>query len=500
MSTTTNVSADQPDSLVTIIELNDIGPRFGMATIGTLSDEIFLEVFAWCLDDADEMDAWHPLVHVCQRWRQLVFASARRLSLRLRCIPRRSVKKMLRIWPALPISIWDFQVHNIEDLDNIIAALEHRDRVCEIILGDISSSKLKALVSAMLKPFPRLEYLAIEPLADESVSVIPDLFLGGSAPLLQSLSLDSISFPALPKLLLSARNLVNLFLYAIPKSGVISPEVMATCLSTMSTLQRLQLEFRSTQSHPDQEGRHLPLPRYILPALTQLRFRGSCEYLEDLLVRIDAPVIHSLHITFISRPFVFHISQLRQLIDRSEKFKSLTHSTINLRDCCVSVRLYSPAGTPTYDRARLSFEVLCSELYPQLRSLAQVGRFALLPLSNMESLEISSEYHIKLPHRDATVDNPWPKVLSPFSAAKNLYLSKNVVTPVASALREVIEERMTKVLPALQNLSIGGSSHSKSVQNDIEHFLAARRLSEDPVRTYSRANTDDGGIFSAFHH
>jgi len=478
----------------------DIGPLPHKGTVGTLSDEVLLEIFTWfrCLDDLYEMDAWHALVHVCQRWRHLVFASPRRLNLRLGYTPGRSVRKMLRIWPALPVSIWDYRVYDMEDVDNIVAALEHRDRVCEVTLGDLSSSKLEALASAMLKPFPALEYLVIEPLADESVPLIPDSFLGGSAPLLKYLSLDGIPFPALPKLLLSARDLVHLSLTGIPRSGFISPEVIATCLSTMSRLKRLELEFRSPQSRPDQESGRLPLPRYVLPALARLVFRGTCEYLEDLLTRIDVPRIHSLHIAFTNRPFLFHISQLQRLIEHTEKFQSLSHASIDFRFHYVSVRLHS--RTRTSDSARLSFEVLCNDLYPQLRGLAQVGRSHFLPLSNIGSLEISSECHIKQPHHEnSKEDNPWPKVLRPFSAVKNLYLSKNVVTPVAFALKEVAEERMTKVLPVIQNLSIGGSSHPRPVEKAIEQFITERGLSNDPVKTYSQVNADDRGIFSAFH-
>lgn len=46
---------------------------------------------------------WHVLVHVCQRWRKIVFASPRHLNLQIPCRYGTPVRKDLRIWPALPI-------------------------------------------------------------------------------------------------------------------------------------------------------------------------------------------------------------------------------------------------------------------------------------------------------------------------------------------------------------------------------------------------------------
>ena len=49
-----------------------------------------------------DVHVWHMLVHVCRRWRTVVFAPQRRLGLKRRFSDRRSVKEMLDIWPELP--------------------------------------------------------------------------------------------------------------------------------------------------------------------------------------------------------------------------------------------------------------------------------------------------------------------------------------------------------------------------------------------------------------
>ncbi|KAI0281522.1 hypothetical protein BC826DRAFT_1069289, partial [Russula brevipes] len=67
--------------------------------------------------------------------------------------------------------------------------------------------------------------------------VLPDSFLGGSAPRLRTLKLRDIAFPALPNLrvLLSASDLVTLSISRLPHPGYTlpTPETMVACLSTL---------------------------------------------------------------------------------------------------------------------------------------------------------------------------------------------------------------------------------------------------------------------------
>jgi hypothetical protein len=99
-----------------------------------------------------------------------------------------------------------------------------------------------------------------------------DGFLAGTAPRLQFLELRFIAFPALPKLLLSATDLVHIDLRRIPHSGYFSPEAIATGLAVLANLKYLNIEFES-RSRPYKESRHPPPPtRTILPALTSFQF------------------------------------------------------------------------------------------------------------------------------------------------------------------------------------------------------------------------------------
>jgi hypothetical protein len=92
---------------------------------------------------------------------------------------------------------------------------------------------------------------------------------------------------------------------------------MATCLSMLTSLEELQLEFESPQSCPDQESRRPPPPtRSVLPALTNFWFKGVNEYLEDLVARIDAPRLYRLSTTFFN-DIDFDTPELNQFISRT---------------------------------------------------------------------------------------------------------------------------------------------------------------------------------------
>src|SRR6266403_4882908 len=185
--------------------------------------------------------------------------------------------------------------------DDIIVALGQSNRICEVELWGLEDRQLDKVLPAMQVPFPQLTELELFS-NGETPPVVPDSFLGGSAPHLRIFQLDGIPFPGLPKLLLSATQLVELFLYNIPHSGYISPDAMAALLSALSSLKTLFLQFRSPQSRPDWGSRRPPpLKRSVIPALKYLTFKGVIEYSEDLVTFIDAPQLDDLFITYFNQ-------------------------------------------------------------------------------------------------------------------------------------------------------------------------------------------------------
>jgi hypothetical protein len=164
-------------------------------------------------------EAWQSLVHVCRRWRCIVFGSPRRLHLQLVCTLGTRARETLDVWPALPLIV--SSTISSTSVDNIVDALGHRDRVCEIHFRRESGGLQywDKVLAAMQVPFPALTGLLLRREDGQIISNIPDTFLGGSAPRLRRLHMDSIPFSGIPKLLLSCTHLVDLRLSDIPLSG-----------------------------------------------------------------------------------------------------------------------------------------------------------------------------------------------------------------------------------------------------------------------------------------
>ena len=139
-------------------------------------------------------------------------------------------------------------------MDNIVAALDRRERMGEITMYHIDRSLLEKVLASMQEPFPELTDLQLTlesyDLLDEPMPVLYDSFLGGFVPRLKSFALEHFLFPALPNLLSSASHLATLCLWDIPSSGYLSPKTMVTSLSKLTNLKSLCLRFKSFESHP----------------------------------------------------------------------------------------------------------------------------------------------------------------------------------------------------------------------------------------------------------
>ena len=464
-------------------------------TISVLPDDVLLEIFnsyvtrpqsySYVSREGPKLyeDAWHTLVHVCQRWRSVVFSSPRRLNLRLLCTNKRPIEKMLNIWPAMPILIYAYsEASPVRGVSNLFTALEHHDRVGKIEICGVSNSLLKHF-GAMKKPFPALTGLDLRS-HHKSTPVLPDSFLGRSAPRLRRLFLDGIPFPALPKLLLSAHDLVTLQLWNIPPSGCISPESMVTCVAGLKRLDLLDLKFRSLRSRADRESRRPSLYTHVvLPALTRFYFQGDSEYLEDIISRIDVPPLRHIVINFFNQ-LIFDNPLLLDFINRTENFKTPQSADIQFGDSSVFIMIVLPHATLN---SQIDLTISCRPSDWQVSSVAQVWSSALSPLLTLERIGIRE--HRKNWQGDMEITQ-WLELLRPFISVKHLVLSKKMVQLLAPALQVIAEESMTEALPALERLSLRGLQPSGPVKATIEKFIAARRLIGRPITI---DNGDDEG-------
>ena len=448
-----------------------------------LPDDVLLEIFDFYVDEYQSfrkgVKAWHLLVHVCRQWRSVVFGSPRRLNLRLVGTNKTPVKDTLGVWPPLPLVIRKCAGQLTEGVDNIIALLKHRDRVDDIELTHINSSSLEKVLAAMQEPFPELTDLLLKS-DDKTVPVLPDSFLGGSAdsaPRLRYLVLDGIPFPGLPKLLLSATQLVQLYLVNISHSGYFSPEGMLNALSASTSLVALHIDFQSPQSAPDWASRRPPpLTRTVLPALTNILFKGVSEYLEEIAARIDAPELKYLDITLFNQ-ILFDTPQFVQFISRTPTLKALKKARVAFADGAARINL----STQTSGFGELTVKIQCKELDWQISSLEQVCTSCLPSLSMLDDLYI---YMDKVGYwRDNVENTLWLELFSPFVGVKNLYLSKQVAPRIVPALQELVGTGATEVLPALQNVFLEGLPSSGPVQEGIGigQFVATRQVTSHPI-------------------
>ena len=443
-------------------------------------DDVLLDIFDFfaeveeCDISKEDIEEWQTLVHVCRRWRSLVFRSPRRLNLRLFCSNKTPARGTLDVWPALPLFIQC--VGMAESVDNIVAVLERSDRVCYcyISLRGLEISDSERISAAMQVPFPELTDLLLwsNDEIDETLSVLPDSFLGGSAPRLEHLTLDRIPFPGLPNLLLSTTHLVDLYLDNIPHSGYIPPEAIVTALSTLTRLERLCLRFESPRSRPDPAHQRPPPPtRSVLPNLTYFDFKGDSEYVEVVMAHIDAPRLNYLR-TMLSNDIIFDTPQLMQLISRTLTVKVLEKALITFEGDAATVKL-SSLTSGEYEN--LEVNILCSELDWQVSSMEQVCSSCLPPLSTLD-------LHIDYRRWQGNVENAlWLQLLHPFTSVKNLYLSDEIARCIVPALQELVGVRATEVLPTLENIFLEEGQRSGPVQEGIQQVVAVRQVTNHPI-------------------
>ncbi|KAH9976929.1 hypothetical protein BJV74DRAFT_168211 [Russula compacta] len=472
-------------------------PRFRQAAIGILPDDVLLDIFSFYVDQANKEDEWHTLVHVCQRWRKVVFGSPRRLHLTLIYDPRRPIGEMLGIWPAFPfiilhhenlspffISVAD-EIWRAQRIDNIIAALKHHERICQITVSHVSSWVLGRLAEGMCQPFPMLTSLQLSGVT-QSETRLPDSFLGGSAPRLRTLALIGISLPALPNLLLSTTHLVHLDLWDLPNSAYIPPDEMVVCLSMLARLKTLYLGFRfhvlRGASHPPP-----PLSRSVLHALTTFWFTGNSNYLEDFISRIDVPLLNDIDITFYDL-FAFDTPEFLRFINRTEMPNPFNRATVRFKSDRVEVTLSSECLQVNQQSVRL--RVSWIKLDSQLLSLVRFCRL-FLPLPLLSILEYLDIHDLGYIVRRFEENTQWPGLLRLFTSVKSLSLFDGLALPVMTVLGELVGERALEVLPVLQNVHLHWRGLSGPLQEPVGLFVAARKLSGHPVAIH---HEEPGGL------
>ncbi|KAI0275538.1 hypothetical protein BGY98DRAFT_49118 [Russula aff. rugulosa BPL654] len=231
---TTSIHILDDDSLLNIFYLYRLFP---------LSEDQDINIRFWGGVEWVGERWWYRLVHVCQRWRNLILGSASYLGLCLVCTYGTPVADMLVHSPPLPLVI-DYQRKDItaEDEEAMILALAQRDRVRRIRFN-LPVPKLQKLIMAIDGEYPILEYLILmePPENTRTVLILPETL---QTPHLRHLAIDC-SIPIRSPLLGTAAGLVTLYLVLHHPITYFQPTVLLRWLSLMPQLEMLLIFFPS---------------------------------------------------------------------------------------------------------------------------------------------------------------------------------------------------------------------------------------------------------------
>jgi hypothetical protein len=477
-------------------------------TVNILPDDVLREIFAFCLSNIPKVyfsslaREWQILVQVCQRWQQIIYGSPRYLDLHLHCSNRTSFRENLSRWPEFPLNVEHiialYEVASDDDDNDLIVALEQPDRVHRINLMITSSdSRVHEVLEKMKVPFPALTHLDLtgpDPDHDKEGITLPCDFLGESAPCLQHLHFDGITFGELPKLLLSARGLVSLQLEDNPLGfngyfGYFSPEAMVGGLAGMTRLMTICIRFRYPQdsSVPEEGyqegGRSEPPMRAVLPALTKFVFRGKSKYLEDLVARIDMPSVEDIEIDYFGVPFGVEVHELSQFVGRTAnlEFAPFRRAQVAFGDFYSQIKLDLPPGERRQVRFSLGVQIADSitdlELDVLVPCMARVLGQLTTVLSNVGHLSFDRKQSLQEEYNRMDNSKLLPLLLL-FHAVEELHVSGPLAGHTAAVLENIAEERVTEVMPALHSLWL--KNGDKPV-GSTERFLSLRQLSGRPV-------------------
>jgi hypothetical protein len=441
---------------------------YRQGTIGELSDYILLTLFRYYLDASPQF--WPRLVHICRKWRRIVFASQQSLHLRLFCTPGMPVLDALYFWPAMPIVVhYGGPLTSYppapEDEDNILAALKQSDCVSSISLT-ITKPLLEKL-SAIERSFSELENLVLL-YGDDVPLTLYSAFQWG--PRLRTLHLTRAAIPGLPQLLFLSRGLVDLQLHEISDVGYISPETFVNALSGMTHLRTLSLHFLSSAPFPDSAGFPLqPRERVVLLSLMSLKYRGTSKYLDNLTARIDAPRLGYIVIIFFSQPLPIYSLQLGRFINQIAVQKLHRRADIISSKHAISISFTQP-GSPTC----LELQVSCKSFSQQLSYMARICHGLYSFLFSIEHLRVCATRPTSGNYYNDREE--WKKLLRLFRGAKWAYVACGHSTDIILALRHS-EMRRETLLPMLHKLCIQEPDPTPSLQKAVVLFMHSRLLS-----------------------
>ena len=413
---------------------------------------------------------WYRLVHVCQRWRNLIIGSTSYLGLCLVCTHGTPVADMLTNSPLLPLVI-DYTRTDItaEDEEAILLALSNRDRVRRIRLY-IPVLKLQKLITAIDGEYPILENLIlVDPPEDKStVLILPETL---QAPDLSHLTIDC-SIPIRFQLLTTAVGLVTLHLGIHHPSTYFHPTVLLQSLSLMPQLDVILIFFYFTIPNRDVERQLMRTPivtQVTLPNLRTFVFQAVSAYSEAVLSRITTPRLETFQICY-PKQLTFSVPELVQFVGRTETLR-FDRAELDFLSEQVFLGVFTPETNIPEDA--FSIRIDCWHLDWQVSSVAQIFNALSQIFTVVERLTLRHKDHSQSSEEHNEVElTEWRKLLKSFGNVKTLDIDDGLVMELSRCLRLDDGEHALELLPELQELTYSWSGNANDA---FTSFIDARR-------------------------
>ncbi|KAH9976519.1 hypothetical protein BJV74DRAFT_953612 [Russula compacta] len=447
-----------------------------------LSEDVLLSIFnCYRLDIPPGWDHkwWYKLMHTCSQWRRIILAFPSSLQLHLHCTYSTPIADMLKYSPPLTIHI-DFngkwKMSN-KDEDGALLALQQHNRVRFI---NLMRARIDKFLLAMNKPFPMLEDLRLS-FTDLDSALILETF---TAPRLRHFYLVLNHWSQRLPLLPSVAGLVSLSIRDILSLGALPARYLVSHLSLMPQLEYLSLEF---YSYPlarliDFDKNDLAEPQTAqLPKLALIVFRGVGSYLEDLVVRIRAPLLAKFTVSFSSTPS-FPLPHLSELLTAAEelRFPVLSVTFSEIPGAYITVA----SSEQTVDHASICIGFPCED---PVTSASQIC-VALAPmLSDVESPHLGyhpARWSLGLPKRREI----WFDLLRPFCNVQKVQVNSAMTPELSLALCPRYGSPAEGILPKLCQFFM---PDRKRFQDTLDPFIAARKVAGQPIAKHFRPPTPD---------
>lgn len=424
---------------------------------------------------------WFELIHVCKRWRTIMFASASRLGLCLILTPEKggNMKTILsRHFPPLPIEIHYYRPVKTKDIGRMLAALKRPDRIRRIYLI-ASTALLNRFFKATKGAFPALETLELGDQNSKELK-IPATFLKGPDLHLRSLKLHSISLPSasVSRLLSSTPALTNLYL--VIDTDVSPPPAMSFLLSHLHglpCLHHLDLEIKGFTDILVQPAE--PEEFSSFSKLTTFRYHGHSTFLNTLLARFAAPSLQEVNI-WLGDGTLPLIPHLPRFIEDIEEHYHAIHVEFHRG------LSFSFLGHPGYAIHSPYFR--CSNSLPE--SIMQMSSKFSARLATMQELFVIRNTCASGFFEDSI---PWHRFFLQFPSVKALRLEGMSNRRIAAVLHQDHGGPNPVLFPALEEIELCTSRYwaleyeRTSVLMDIfQPFASARQEAGLPVNVFCR--------------